>query len=98
MRVEIINKNHCIIYSASTDVVIRTPEGRERKTVRFARLLQSYTSIICGVDKAGRIWLDRRAWDYSSTTGRHRNAFLGEDINETRKKITNGTYRLCDMH
>ena len=34
------------------------------------------------------------AWAYSSTTGKHRNDFLGEGIAETRKKLLKGEYTL----
>ena len=33
-------------------------------------------------------------WDYSVTTGKYRNQFLGEGIKETREKIANGTYKI----
>ena len=33
-------------------------------------------------------------WDYSVTTGKYRNQFLGEGIKETIKKIADGTYKI----
>ena len=33
------------------------------------------------------VWLDEETWDYSTTTGRYRNQFLGEDKKATEKKI-----------
>ena len=42
--------------------------------------------------------LDKNKWDYSTTTGRYRNRFLGENINATRKKIKDGTYKLDDLN
>ena len=45
-----------------------------------------------------QIYLDNDTWDYSSTTGRYRNVFLGEDIHETRKKIKYNEYILVDLN
>ena len=33
-------------------------------------------------------------WNYSNTTGRYRNQFLGEGLADTRRKIGSGEYRL----
>ena len=58
---------------------------------------QSYNSMICR--KAGRkITLDRSKWDYSVTTGRYRNKFLGESKQETQAKIDSGEYTLADLN
>ena len=62
---------------------------------------QSYSSII--VKKpfncvANPIELDKNKWDYSVTTGKYRNQFLGENKAETQKKIDNGTYILTDLN
>lgn len=58
---------------------------------------QSYRTIIA-VNKAGQITLDKDAWDYSVTTGRYRNIFLGENTAETRRKIKSGEYRLANLN
>ena len=42
--------------------------------------------------------LDEYYWDYSRTTGKYRNEFLGEGIAETRKKIEDGKYILADLN
>jgi len=42
--------------------------------------------------------LDRNKWDYSVTTGRYRNQFLGETKAETQKKIDSGEYELVDLN
>lgn len=62
---------------------------------------QSYDSIIA----VKTVWndrtditLDNNAWDYSVTTGKYRNLFLGENITETRKKIKSGKYTLTDLN
>lgn len=58
------------------------------------RIFQSYNSIIA-IWENGKITLGRN-WDYSQTTGRYRNQFLGEGIAETRKKIASGEYIIDD--
>ena len=65
------------------------------------RFFQSYDSLIVLVDytrKGKQIYLDKYYWDYSRTTGKYRNQFLGEDIKTTRKKIKSGEYRLADLN
>lgn len=58
---------------------------------------QSYKSIIAKKSN-GKIYLDNYYWDYSVTTGKYRNEFLGEGIAETRNKITTGEYILTDLN
>lgn len=58
---------------------------------------QSYNSMIAKKSK-GKIYLDERYWDYSKTTGKYRNLFLGEDKKETEKKIKSGEYQLVDLN
>ena len=65
---------------------------------------QSYDTIIAKRDKfrAGiqgrQVWLDINAWDYSVTTGKYRNQFLGETKKETERKIKEGVYKLVDLN
>ena len=64
-------------------------------------IFQSYNSIVATKVDDGdtyQIYLDKEYWDYSSTTGRYRNVFLGEDIHETRKKIKYNEYILVDLN
>lgn len=58
---------------------------------------QSYNSVIAKRSK-GQIYLDVSFWDYSVTTGKYRNLFLGEGIAETRKKIESGEYILTNLN
>ena len=58
---------------------------------------QSYRSIIAKRSK-GKIYLDDYYWDYSVTTGKYRDEFLGEGIAETRKKIASGEYVLTNLN
>lgn len=67
--------NHCIIYT------------------KDATFFQSYASVIVRidfVDGVRRVTLDKDKWDYSRTTARHRNAFLGMTTKETQAKIDSG--------
>ena len=59
---------------------------------------QSYNSTIVFVDEESKVFLDENDWDYSRTTGKYRNIFLGEYIGETRKKIEIGEYELIDLN
>jgi hypothetical protein len=54
---------------------------------------QSYKSII-----AFNIQLDSYYWDYSATTGKYRNDFLGEGIADTRAKIESKEYFLTNLN
>ena len=58
---------------------------------------QSYRSMIAKRSQ-GKIYLDEYYWDYSVTTGKYRNEFLGEGIAETRKKIASGEYILTNLN
>lgn len=44
------------------------------------------------------IELDRDKWDYSVTTSKYRNIFLGETKKETQAKIDSGEYKLVDLN
>ena len=59
---------------------------------------QSYTSAIAFKPLRGKIQLDREKWDYSVTTGKFRNIFLGEKKTETEKKIKSGEYILTNLN
>lgn len=65
------------------------------------QILQSYNTVIAVKDitiKGVQITLDINSWDYSVTTGKYRNLFLGETKAETEKKIKNGIYKLVDLN
>ena len=61
---------------------------------------QSYNSIIAIKNIAFNVptMLDATYWDYSRTTGKYRNLFLGETKAETEKKIKKGEYILTDLN
>lgn len=63
------------------------------------KFFQSYNSIIVKLDrKNNKIYLDEYYWDYSKTTGKYRNQFLGEIKKETEEKIKNGKYILTNLN
>lgn len=61
-------------------------------------IFQSYNSLIAKIYNDGRIELDEYYWNYSKTTAKYRNIFLSEGINETRKKIESGIYKLVNLN
>ena len=68
---------------------------REKEKETF----QSYNSIIAVKNyKTGKTYLDFYYWDYSVTTGKYRNEFLGEGIAETRRKIKEKIYKLKNLN
>lgn len=70
---------------------------REKNVIVF----QSYNSVICKeVTENGKkvVYLDETYWDYSNTTGKYRNIFLGENKAETQKKIDSGIYILTNLN
>ena len=66
-----------------------------------AEMFQSYDSVIVEREYHNEevsIYLDEKYWDYSKTTSKYRNQFLGEDKKTTEKKIASGEYRLVDLN
>lgn len=61
-------------------------------------MFQSYRSNIVFQAYGGPTFLDVDFWDYSVTTGKYRNQFLGENKAETQRNIDNGTYVLVDLN
>lgn len=78
--------NVSINYSSKKSQIISTNEGN---------FLYSYGILIAGKVN-GQVYLNEKYWDYSVTTGKHRNEFLGEGIAETRKKIKSGKYQFFE--
>ena len=82
---------------------IITGDGNEMSG-NAVEYFQSYKTVIAKRDKfrAGvpsrQVWLDKNSWDYSTTTGKYRNQFLGETKAETQKKIDSGEYVLTDLN
>ena len=79
--------------SVPNQFIIRVGERLGRATY-----FQSYRSIIAVKTIKGDIILDEGTWDYSVTTGKYRNQFLGENKAETAKKIAIGQYKLANLN
>lgn len=62
------------------------------------KYFQSYNSTIVFVNNKRQVYLDKYYWDYSRTTGKYRNLFLGETKKETENKIKNGVYKLKNLN
>jgi len=62
-----------------------------------ATYFQSYNTVIAK-QKGDVITLDAANWDYSRTTGKYRNQFLGETKKETERKIASGEYKLANLN
>jgi hypothetical protein len=61
------------------------------------KVFQSYKSVIAVIEN-GKVSLDEKFWDYSNTTGKYRNQFLGETKKETEAKIKSGEYTLTNLN
>ena len=62
---------------------------------------QSYDSVIAVKttwEDSVKVELDAEKWDYSKTTGKYRNQFLGESKKETEAKIKAGEYVLVNLN
>lgn len=62
---------------------------------------QSYDSIIVKTsfeDGQRKVELDEYYWNYSKTTSKYRNQFLGETTKETEAKIKSGEYTLTNLN
>jgi len=63
-----------------------------------AAYFQSYNSIIVKIDRDGQVWLDEYYWDYSRTTSKYRNVFLGNTTKDCRDNIKSGVYKLKNLN
>lgn len=66
-----------------------------------ATYFQSYNTIIvktCFEDDERKTYLDENSWDYSKTTSKYRNQFLGVSTDETKRRIKSGQYILADLN
>ena len=87
---------------AKPNQFIITDEGHGANgNFQSKRVFQSYNSIIV----VKTVWpdetrteLDENKWDYSKTTGKYRNQFLGETKKQTQAKIDSGEYILTDLN
>lgn len=82
---------------------IFTEEGRGANgNFIIKEVFQSYDSVIAEkivwTGAKTEVTLDANKWNYSRTTGKYRNQFLNEGIEETRKKIASGEYKLANLN
>jgi hypothetical protein len=66
-----------------------------------ATYFQSYKTIIIKTTFLGgvrKVFLDSDKWNYSRTTAKYRNQFLGETTKEVKNKIDSGVYELIDLN
>ncbi len=75
--------------AVANQFVITTPQGD---------YFQSYNTLIVFQEFNGKTYLDKSSWDYSVTTGKYRNNFLGETKKDTERKIKSGEYILTDLN
>ena len=65
----------------------------------FCETFQSYeTTIGLRYRSTGQIVLDDSAWDYSTTTSKYRNMWLGLDTKAVKEKIASGEITLADLN
>ena len=72
--------------------IIHTPE---------ATYFQSYQSIIIKTtfeDGQRVVYLDENYWDYSNTTSKYRNLFLGKTSQDIKNNIKKGIYKLTNLN
>lgn len=60
-------------------------------------IFQSYDSIIA-MKSGERTYLDKYRWDYSTTTGKYRNQFLGMNKKQIEQAIEDGAIYLVDLN
>lgn len=66
-------------------------------TTKHGTYFQSYQTVIA-FRGCGHVFLDKDSWNYSTTTGKYRNLFLGEDRKATERKIKSGEYILAKLN
>lgn len=84
-------------YPAANQFIIRQSIGDQVWIDTF----QSYDSTIASITHnhgTESVELDETYWDYSRTTGKYRNMFLGEMMSDTRAKIKSGEYKLANLN
>lgn len=64
-------------------------------------IFQSYHATIAkkvGYGENEKVFLDSHYWDYSTTTGKYRNQFLGMNKAQTESDIKAGNITLADLN
>ena len=104
MKVKVANMQSSNGKEVPNQFIISISENNNLMVCNPTQYFQSYKSVIAKIDKfrpnvkTRQIWLDINKWDYSRTTGKYRNQFLGETKKETEAKIKSGVYILTDLN
>ena len=61
------------------------------------KIFKSYSSVIVKIE-GGKTYVDANKWNFSRTTAKYRNIFLGEDTKTTERKIKEGVYILANLN
>jgi len=81
--------------------VIKYSGGGALGNFKAVHVFQSYDSIIAEVtywEDRTDVVLDTAYWNYSTTTSKYRNLFLGDTTAETKAKIKSGEYKVADLN
>ena len=62
------------------------------------RYFQSYNAVIVEIDENGDVYLDSQYWDYSKTTAKYRNKFLGLDKQEILDRVATGEIKFKNLN
>jgi hypothetical protein len=91
--------NQFIVHGAA--ISDPNPQPNLPQLTLIGTMFQSYSSNIAFIIAEGlqdKTYIDERYWDYSVTTGKYRNQFLGETKKETQAKIDSGKYILTNLN
>jgi len=88
-----------------SDLRISNMKGRTGREVPNQFILEfegityfiSYNKVI-SMKRKGEIYLDEHYYDYSRTTSKYRNQFLGMTTKEIKDKIKNEEIKLCKLN
>ena len=95
----IITTDEGIYFQSYQSVIVYHPFfPKSVHTKLFAQHPEAEKSVDAGIQTLPSIYLDINKWDYSVTTGKYRNQFLGETKKETQAKIDSGEYALVDLN
>ena len=64
----------------------------------LGRYFVSYGKTIVFQTHTGKIFMDKKYWDYSRTTSEYRNRFLGYSTAEVKNRIKEGSIKLVDLN
>ena len=106
MKVKVKNMKSSQGNDVPNQFIIETDEGTYFQSYDsvivfrpFDRFISSDTYDVMPSEKGlPYVYLDKTYWDYSTTTGKYRNQFLGETKKETERKIKSGEYALVDLN